>query len=633
MSISLQREQSQSQIYLLVGGWKLAISSGDITPLGLDLSKVQVVNDGALAGIRTAPLGPPVGMTKASDAHITSPSSPSNNCTDARGVVKRDILVAGWLSATPWRNMVMSDQWGYGGIEDYHYDPILDVDFMLQMYGPGGLSTALAFAVLPGHLSDPDDSLAWPGPSLPFADRDPVTGNTRGITLNSFALPHMGGGIMKHDFFQADAAISPPPGVVPLGTDPLGVDLLGYGEVNYDYLQAGPIFIHGELNTWHINYQGAPPLLGIHFDGRGAPPAGWVIDPFDANAAHPFLPLNPDGGPRNLVAGDYVLMRGTLFEEHAHDYHAPESLWRTVPGLLGHVGVLEMHPIDWIKRVDPPARPTTAYAVACCNRDPSQVLTTRTYDFSFWPYPKLAQSPGASQLHVTELIDGRYTDLSTLQPPEPPVLAHAHIVDNQRVAFHVTLNTTASKQGHFKAVYLSWWAAPNTLAVGIISPVQVSVGSPTILRLHAEDSTTGATVSCHLLLAGQDRGLTDSDIRVIFEHTGQSVTVHDPDGRYPDAIVPFPLQPGAITITQITGVVPRGATTLHVSAQNAAGEPLSFPIWIRGAQVGMTNQDFVYNLAATWNATRREYVYPTGTIRAQPDYVDTRFDFGAFAEI
>jgi hypothetical protein len=68
------------------------------------------------------------------------------NYKPTQAVIKRDILMAGWLAAAPWQNRTTST-------EDMHYGVILDVDFMMQMYGPAGLSTALNGALLPGHLS------------------------------------------------------------------------------------------------------------------------------------------------------------------------------------------------------------------------------------------------------------------------------------------------------------------------------------------------------------------------------------------------------------------------------------------------------------------------------------------------
>ncbi len=208
------------------------------------------------------------------------------------------MLVAGWLTHhDPDGPDVphVNDHGDAPGIEDVHYNLSLDAAFLDRMYGPNGLSKALNDAVWPGNPPAPI--------ALPFAN-------------------------------------------VPLGTPsaPKGVDfnswiLLGN---NYD--------LHGELNAWHTQDTGHE--FSTHFKGRGPHPESWV-NPLsqDTDAWFPFHPLDPEGTGQQLQEDDYVLMRGTLWQDVNHG--APPGVWDIGP-TVNHTGWSEFHPIDWIIRVRPP---------------------------------------------------------------------------------------------------------------------------------------------------------------------------------------------------------------------------------------------------------------------------------------
>ena len=141
-------------------------------------------------------------------------------------------MIAGWLTTTgsdpaaPWVNYSASSQ----GVEDVHYNLILDAMFLDHMYGPGGLSAALSSAVWPGNPPAPR--------AIPFATERPLTpGGPAGASYNSWILPMNGEDV------------------------------------------------HGELNAWHVNDTKPNSFFTVHLRGRGQQPAFWVNPlPIDRDA-------------------------------------------------------------------------------------------------------------------------------------------------------------------------------------------------------------------------------------------------------------------------------------------------------------------------------------------------------------
>ncbi len=91
--------------------------------------------------------------------------------------------------------------------------------------------------------------------------------------------------------------------------------------------------------------------------GRGAAPAKWVrreymtCGPYAAEAQSwwPYIPCNPDGGGE-LQEGQYVVMRGTLWQDNVHEDPAPEMAAWDQGATRGLAGWIEMHPPDAIIR-------------------------------------------------------------------------------------------------------------------------------------------------------------------------------------------------------------------------------------------------------------------------------------------
>jgi hypothetical protein len=419
-----------------------------------------------------------------------------------------------------------------------------------------------------------------------LADAPPATGIPV-VTMNSFALPQQGGSIECSKTAHPLSAYigtwgnSSPP--VTLGTDPLGFDPMGYSETctdtnQADYLQTGPIYVHGELNTWHIN---ATP--DGKYSARGMRPAGWVIDPgphppmpapppdnynydccsywvVDPNDAYPYNPSNPDSDTTrgDLQAGDYIIMRGTLWQEDAHDCthkdnSGPWSLWRATPKLLYHAGNMEMHPIDWIWRLPTPSVPKTAYTLACIGVNPAQgvAYAGHTFDVSFFPYPK--QRPSGAVLRCQEQIDGRFSDMTTV---------NQHLVTNtgDQIRVHVDLGTQGSNQGRFKAAYVTWWE-PSAQLIVTVTPSLIMQGRPVSVTVHAVDSGTGAALPGGTVMIN-DVNVGTTDVPFNYTFIGPAPTGVVIATGYTPTPIPWP---------------PMSLSTMHCIV-TPAGPPLGRPI-------------------------------------------------------
>jgi hypothetical protein len=325
-NVSLVAEQGSRTPYLILGDSRFRLNLEDFGALGMRGDRVRVVEAGTLAAFTDKPIkaAPTV---RPSDVFFDCPARQDTifrqwfvNCQSSRSLVQREVLVAGWLfmttptsPASPYVNAAAN------GVEDVFYDVKLDPVFLHRMYGPGGLSLRMDGATYGGN---PPDATPLPFAAGPPSPVDGLPANT----YNSWFLPGS----------------------------------------NND--------LHGELNSWHTQDTGG--LFRVGIVGRGPAPAGWTAPlAVDADAWFPFNPLNPDDGPRNLRVGDYVLMRGPLWEDHWHgDPNAVLDPWDTGP--TRHHAWLEMHPIDWVVRIrepQPNAHVSGARALALAADGPAQV--------------------------------------------------------------------------------------------------------------------------------------------------------------------------------------------------------------------------------------------------------------------
>jgi hypothetical protein len=433
LDVSLVREESSAKVYFVCGGKKLWIpSTADFDAAGFDWGKVQVVPDGALNAYQADLFSAPAKI-KPSDVFFDCGDAYSNwwgppayvgrwhpNCKESRYLVRKDVVVAGWLTAGTIPEVNKVD-----GVEDVWYNITLDPSFIDKMYGQNGLTGALNGKSYPGHPSE-SPSPAPTAKPIDFEDLD-QNKHSRGVTFNSFILP-----------LNADG-----------GTDP-------------DPCECGGNYIHVELNAWHVQDTNVPtPAFQWvdHFVGRGPAPLGWRRIPFgtDTDVWWPFELTNPDSGPRPLQSGDYVILKGALWED-SHE-GSVTSQWGQPP-TESHYSLTEVHPMDWIVRVD---EPESAYRKTVCNvqrvvepGDPSQSICVDIKP-DFTPAAPTSQY---SVGEIQELIDGRgFTDITTFAAGSPAPSAGYFAATNLQthVAVTGTVSATATKQGRFKASYIVGW--------------------------------------------------------------------------------------------------------------------------------------------------------------------------------
>jgi hypothetical protein len=415
-------------------------SPGELAAVGFGWDKIRTVEDGTLAGFVDKPFLPPA-PTKASDVFLAPLKNCANyssyvlplrwgrcfpNCQAQESLMAQNVIVVGWLIDEPFVNLCTR------GCEDVHYDIKLDPDFVERMYGRGGLSTLLNGRSYQGNLVGDSGATTVKMPALPVEDRSELDGKSKGITFNSFILPGNG------------------------GSD-----------------------IHGELNAWHefdtTGYSGQFDWPS-HFLGRGPAPQGWTqvtVDGMPTPDAGgepvytkdtPWFPWDihaPSGDP--LHAGDYVLMRGPIWQDvlHGGDMSPEKSAWHS-GATFGHEGWVEVHPIDWIVRLQP--RPIgvrkTVGRIACATvAGQDSAAEAPPVDIrAEWPdFAPASFTNGVAVRDVREVIDGRCSDMATVSPDPRWERSDDHVVAKARV------QGTAAQQGRFKASYIVSWRETQAL--------------------------------------------------------------------------------------------------------------------------------------------------------------------------
>jgi hypothetical protein len=357
-NVSLVKEQSKPSswetVYLIVGGLKFSFNDADMFGrLDLDLSKVRVVDNSILGNFTERQFKPPLGQWP-SDLYFDCGQDHNDfrqfyywNCKNSSSIVRKNILVAGWLYENPPVNTPYEAS---AGVEDVHYNLFLDAVFLDRMYGPNGLSAALNNAAWWGNP---------PGYSLPFADVSLATPSApKVVDFNSWFLP----------------------------------------------VKWNPYDLHSELQAWHTRTSGNFGIPAHHFIGRGGPPSLWVNPlPEDADAWFPFDPRDPEGTGQLLKTGDYLLLWGTLWQDTDHDaYSGP---WKT-GSTINHTGWAEMHPPDLIMRIPPPGLNTrlTSSWMSLTPQAPQKSSLSIKPDFEPSGPSKMLRLRS-----VQELIDARVT--------------------------------------------------------------------------------------------------------------------------------------------------------------------------------------------------------------------------------
>lgn len=359
----------------------------------------------------------------------------ASGCLHPDRVVAHDVVVAGWLLshspsfasdgtlAQPYPVAVNRNCNHY--CEDVHYYFLLDPTFLSQTYNQQGVDTVLTGAHLPG-VSSGDPSSPDPSPYLITDSVGGTPGSPQAVTINSFAIPNSSCGF--------HAAIAAP----------------------FDALTC----IKGEQPAWHVADTPPVSIFGCycpHAKGLGSPPIGWqtvpthpTIDPTTAYAYNPMTGIERftrANGSSALRFGDYVLVKATLYEDGPHGAPGcfPRGLWNS--------GWLELHSIDWITKIDPPARATTSGRVAACV-DKGGSPTPVDQDISP-PSAWFVQRDSNDTLHYCTLIDERFTTLGQV--------SGLQIQKTSSNVIHVslTLNPSAAQNAAFTASIVMWWAGPS----------------------------------------------------------------------------------------------------------------------------------------------------------------------------
>jgi hypothetical protein len=259
-----------------------------------------------------------------------------------------------------------------------------------------------------------------------------------------------------------------------------------------------------------------------------------------------------------------------------------------------------MHPIDWIWRLlRPPTGYTdiwprgvvkTAYTLACIGDDPAAVAYAgHTFDVSFFPYPKKQQPWSGAVLRCQEQIDGRFSDMTTV---------NQHLVTNtgDQIRVHVDLATQGSNQGRFKAAYVTWWE-PSAQLIVTVTPSLIMQGRPVSVTVHAVDSGTGAALpGGTVMINGVNVGTTDVPFNYTF--IGPAPTGVVIATGYTEAAIPWPPIPlstmhcivtpagpplgRAIQLTiqaidDLTGAVVQTAMVTLINYSTASGTTIQFP--------------------------------------------------------
>ncbi|MBI4538587.1 MAG: hypothetical protein HY704_03640 [Gemmatimonadetes bacterium] len=208
-------------------------------------------------------------------------------------------------------------------------------------------------------------------------------------------------------------------------------------------------------------------VLHVEIDGWGpvrraglAPPPGWVGHPETPGVFWPFDPKSPPGGRGGpLQLGDYVRIVGTLWEDEPHDcrtcWNGPEgdlgedakACWHggsTNQGRWGR-GYNEIHPVDFLARIDGPTSATTETVelLAMCG------TSSITRDIEPPGEPPTPQSTAGFE----EIVDDEFTVWRSVKTQDRVTV----LPDRIRVHVEVETGGFLGHGAKFKAVYRVFW--------------------------------------------------------------------------------------------------------------------------------------------------------------------------------
>lgn len=329
-------------------------------------------------------------MPRPSDVFVDNSDNTKPDNHMETSIAARGVTLAGWL-ASPGRNDGTSPR--PTASEDWHYDLFLDPDFIERNYAGGGIAVEpVKSAALPGHVVPMIRGSATPIPLLSTNSAAP----TSKPTAAAFTL-------------------------------------------------AGMSHFVAELNAWH-NWSGA----------RGPRPSGWMDDPDPVkypDNAWPFDPRKGTGnaGGSDLQAGDYVIVSGTLWQDSSHTVGGAVTDVDRVRKCFddrfkGHGGYLEIHPLDAVRRVDPPSPRKHVVGMSACYPDRPDFDAAITH-----PQPP----PGDTYaLKFDVIVDDRFTTSNAVR---------AEVVDNSCPVPRLRVTANVPGTGSFNATYILWWEDTRTV--------------------------------------------------------------------------------------------------------------------------------------------------------------------------
>jgi PA14 domain/HYR domain len=465
------------------------------------------------------PMNPPAAF-KPSDIFFNPPpeqnrgyATPNNN-KGADFIVARDIEIRGWLigpGSDPEGAFVLINGSCQKRIEDFHYDIVPDLEWMLD---PAQNPTLIGLvgASFPGHGAvrdyvicpefdpfTPDCIKCNHGTTtqrLPFEDLVPNS-----VNPNNIFVP---GDAPCFDRFGLTGTC------LPLGITPNSFILPGNRNLdNQSEIHTPRIIV--ELNAYWSDVRSdlSQSVLNAAFAA-----------PTDTRVFWPFNPANPDGTGGDLERGDYVRIRGTLWQDGSHSESAPGLACWEGGSLRGHGGWTEIHPVDLIERN--PSRklseeemddllngtetapqklaiPKTRFSVLAVCAPVEPLDAVRAEDLRI--VPTISRPSPACRLRVKEWIDGRLTDLRNVDQHSVTLV---DTLADPHVDVHISLHSSGSLSGHgregrFKAIYEVWWDCPPNISCPANVTVAADPGrsaASVIYSVTATDERSGVQVSC-----------------------------------------------------------------------------------------------------------------------------------------
>lgn len=322
------------------------------------------------------------------------------------GVVAQDVTLAGWLLVGSQRNTDSKPWLKPGQLEDWHFDILLDPDFVTRNY-PLADAAPLSGAIMPGQ---PEAQACW-------------------MVNANYGCPCLLPGCA--------AKISLTGGQVP----DVGMFLLpGYHD---DF--------HVELNAWHTN------------GPRGNAPSSYIADPEFPNNAWAFNVINGVDLPHGLASsplapGDYVIVTGTLWQDIAHlKNDSPDPLNQCLDTAVpAHGGFLELHPVDVVRRAPPPDLRKHVKVVSLCGAPPQNASY---YHDQLKPAASSTLPDANSVLRFEEIADPRYVSANTAVSKQIQV----DRCDPTKLNVNISVeNRNSHEFSYYKTVLLLWWEESNT---------------------------------------------------------------------------------------------------------------------------------------------------------------------------